>query len=171
MERCILERYGRGGAERRQRNKQGRMEEEANQFYRRTQQMTGQARDEGRRIRKKSKLAFPLTRLTFDCPICITAHISTWIHLLIWKCFIVFHSSLLLRHRHRPVTASTCWVSCVISLLNYPWLHHFTECYFNWRCHLKARKRTRSSTWRNQHMSHTTGRILRQHLRSRTCNS
>ena len=42
MERCI---YDRGGVERGQRNKLGRIEEEANQLYRRPQ-MTGQARDE-----------------------------------------------------------------------------------------------------------------------------
>ena len=35
MEKCVQKRYDRGGAERGQRNKQGRMEEEANQLYRR----------------------------------------------------------------------------------------------------------------------------------------
>ena len=38
-------RYDRGGVERGQHDKQGRMEEEANQLYRRPQ-MTGQAKDE-----------------------------------------------------------------------------------------------------------------------------
>ena len=38
-------RYDRGGAEIRQRNKHERMDEDANQLYRRPQ-MTGQARDE-----------------------------------------------------------------------------------------------------------------------------
>ena len=44
VERCmyIKERYDKGGAESRQRNKQGRMEEEDHQLY----QMTGQGRDE-----------------------------------------------------------------------------------------------------------------------------
>ena len=45
MERCVLERYDTGRVERGQRNKQGRMEKEANQLYQR-RQMTGQARDE-----------------------------------------------------------------------------------------------------------------------------
>ena len=45
VERCVKERYERGGAERRQRNKQGSMGEEDRQLYRRPQ-MTGQARDE-----------------------------------------------------------------------------------------------------------------------------
>ena len=42
----MQERYDRGGAERGQHNKQGRMEEEANQLYR-LLWMMGQARDEG----------------------------------------------------------------------------------------------------------------------------
>ena len=41
----VREMYDSGGVERGQRNKQGRMEEKANQLYRRPQ-MTGQARDE-----------------------------------------------------------------------------------------------------------------------------
>ena len=45
MERCVQERYDRGGVERGQHNKQGRLEEEANQLNRRPQ-MTGQSRDE-----------------------------------------------------------------------------------------------------------------------------
>ena len=45
MERCMQERYDRGGTERGQRNKQGSMEEEDKQLYRRPQ-MTGQAREE-----------------------------------------------------------------------------------------------------------------------------
>ena len=45
MERCVLERYDTGRVERGKRNKQGNMEKEANQLYRRPQ-MTGQARDE-----------------------------------------------------------------------------------------------------------------------------
>ena len=42
MERCLKERYDRGGTESGQRDKQGSMEKDANQTY-----MTGQARDEG----------------------------------------------------------------------------------------------------------------------------
>ena len=45
MERCMQERHDRSGSERRQHDKQGSMEEEANQLYRRPQ-MTGQAREE-----------------------------------------------------------------------------------------------------------------------------
>ena len=45
MERCMSERCDRGGHERGQHDKQGRMEEEANQLYRR-HQMTGQTREE-----------------------------------------------------------------------------------------------------------------------------
>ena len=45
MERCVKERYDTGRVERGQRKKQGNMEKEANQLYRRPQ-MTGQARDE-----------------------------------------------------------------------------------------------------------------------------
>ena len=45
MERCVPERYDRSGSERGQHNKHGRMEEEANQLYRRPQMM-GQARYE-----------------------------------------------------------------------------------------------------------------------------
>ena len=45
MERCMQERHDRSGSERGQHDKQGRMEEEANQLYQRPQ-MTGQAREE-----------------------------------------------------------------------------------------------------------------------------
>ena len=45
MEMCVLERYETGRVERGQRNKQGRMEDEGNQLYRRPK-MTGQAMDE-----------------------------------------------------------------------------------------------------------------------------
>ena len=45
MERFMQERHDRSGYERGQHDKQGRMEEEANQLYRRLQ-MTGQAREE-----------------------------------------------------------------------------------------------------------------------------
>ena len=45
MERCLKEMYDTGMVERGKRNKQGRMEKEANQLYRRPQ-MTGQARDD-----------------------------------------------------------------------------------------------------------------------------
>ena len=50
MERCVYERYDRGGVERGQRNKHGRMEEEANQLYRRPQMM-GQAREEEEEVK------------------------------------------------------------------------------------------------------------------------
>ena len=42
---CVIN-YDTGRVEKGQRNKQGRMEEEANLLYRRRHQMTGQARDE-----------------------------------------------------------------------------------------------------------------------------
>ena len=48
MERCMQERHDRSGSERGQHDKQGRMEEEANQLYR-LLQMTGQAREEEER--------------------------------------------------------------------------------------------------------------------------
>ena len=58
MKRCVYERYDRGGVERGQRNKQGSMEEEANQLYRRPPMM-GQARDE-------EEDYFRLSRLTLQ---------------------------------------------------------------------------------------------------------
>ena len=58
MKRCVYERYDRGGVERGQRNKQGSMEEEANQLYRRPHMM-GQARDE-------EEDYFRLSRLTLQ---------------------------------------------------------------------------------------------------------
>ena len=45
MKRCMQERHDRGGSERGQNDKQGRMDEAAKQLYRRPQ-MTGQAREE-----------------------------------------------------------------------------------------------------------------------------
>ena len=45
VERCVQERFDRGGAERGHDNKQGSMEEYDHQLYRRSR-MTGQARDE-----------------------------------------------------------------------------------------------------------------------------
>ena len=45
MERYMQERHGRGWSERGQHDKQGRIEEQTNQLYRRPQ-MTGQAREE-----------------------------------------------------------------------------------------------------------------------------
>ena len=49
MERCMQERHDRGGVERGERNKQGSMEEQDHQLYRRPQ-MTGKTREEEDRI-------------------------------------------------------------------------------------------------------------------------
>ena len=78
MERCMQERHDRSGSEKGQHNKQGRIEEGANQLYRRPQ-MTGQAReDEEQTMCGSDSLTVNEQLMSMEAPASMTLGVVQW---------------------------------------------------------------------------------------------